>query len=189
MELKKYIDKLMASKDKTKYIIIIGMVGILLIATSTLIPKNSDGKNENGISKNINVTAEAYVSQLEKKINSMISQIDGVGSSEVVITLENGIENVYANSERKTSDSNENLSGKSTNRNDTQHDVVIIDGSSGKQALIVTQKEPTVKGVVVVCEGADNSVIVKRVTDAVTKSLNIKTSRVSVVKKQTAKNK
>lgn len=189
MELKKYIDKLMASKDKTKYIIIMGMVGILLIATSTLIPKNLDGKNENGSLKNINVTAEAYVSQLEKKINSMISQIDGVGSSEVVITLENGIENVYANSERKTSDSNENLSGKSTNRNDTQHDVVIIDGSSGKQALIVTQKEPTVKGVVVVCEGADNSVIVKRVTDAVTKSLDIKTSRVSVVKKQTAKNK
>lgn len=189
MELKKYIDKLMLSKDKTKYVLIIGMVGILLIATSTLIPKNSDEKNENISSKNISVTTEAYISQLEKKINSMISQIDGVGNSEVVITLENGVENVYANSERKTSDCNENISGKSTNRNDTQHDVVIVDGSSGKQALIVTQKEPTVKGVVVVCEGADNSVIVKRVTDAVTKSLDIKTNRVSVVKKQATKNK
>lgn len=187
MELKKYIDKIMLSKDKTKYIVIIGMIGILLIATSTLIPKNSDGKNENSSLKN--VTAETYVTQLEKKINYMISQIEGVGSSEVVITLENGVENVYANSERKTSDCNENISGKSTNRNDTQHDVVIIDGSSGKQALVITQKEPTVKGVVVVCEGADNSVIVNRVTDAVTKSLNIKTNRISVVKKQQTKNK
>ncbi len=187
MELKKYIDKIMLSKDKTKYIVVIGMIGILLIATSTLIPKNSDGRTENSSLKN--VTAETYVAQLEKKINSMISQIEGVGSSEVVITLENGIENVYANSERKTSDCNENISGKSTNRNDTQHDVVIIDGSGGKQALVITQKEPTVKGVVVVCEGADNSVIVNRVTDAVTKSLNIKTNRISVVKKQQAKNK
>ncbi len=186
MELKKYIDKIMSSKDKTKYIVITGMIGILLIAISTLIPKNSDGKTENSILKN--VTAETYVAQLEKKINSMISQIEGVGSSEVVITLENGIENVYANSERKTSDCNENISGKSTNRNDTQHDVVIIDGSGGKQALVITQKEPTVKGVVVVCEGADNSVIVNRVTDAVTKSLNIKTNRISVVKKQQTKN-
>ncbi len=187
MELKKYIDKIMSSKDKTKYIVIIGMIGILLIAISTLIPKNSDGRTENNSLKN--VTAETYVAQLEKKINSMISQIEGVGSSEVVITLENGVENVYANSERKTSDCNENISGKSTNRNDTQHDVVIIDGSGGKQALVITQKEPTVKGVVVVCEGADNSVIVNRVTDAVTKSLNIKTNRISVVKKQQAKNK
>ena len=187
MELKKYIDKIMSSKDKTKYIVIIGMIGILLIATSTLIPKNSDGRTESSNLKN--VTAETYVAQLEKKINSMISQIEGVGSSEVVITLENGIENVYANSERKTSDCNENISGKSTNRNDTQHDVVIIDGSGGKQALVITQKEPTVKGVVVVCEGADNSVIVNRVTDAVTKSLNIKTNRISVVKKQQTKNK
>lgn len=187
MELKKYIDKIMSSKDNTKYIVIIGMIGILLIAISTLIPKNSDGRTENNSLKN--VTAETYVAQLEKKINSMISQIEGVGSSEVVITLENGIENVYANSERKTSDCNENVSGKSTNRNDTQHDVVIIDGSGGKQALVITQKEPTVKGVVVVCEGADNSVIVNRVTDAVTKSLNIKTNRISVVKKQQSKNK
>lgn len=189
MDLKKYIDKIMLSKDKTKYIVIIGMIGILLIATSTLIPKSSDGRNENSSLKNVNVTTENYVAQLEKKINSMISQIEGVGSSDVVITLENGVENVYANSERRTSDCNENISGKSTNRNDTQHDVVIIDGSSGKQALVIKQKEPTVKGVVVVCEGADNSVIVNRVTDAVTKSLNIKTNRISVVKKQKTKNK
>ena len=72
----------------------------------------------------------------------------------------------------------------------------LIDISSGTATVNTnsftydgTQKEPTVKGVVVVCEGADNSVIVNRVTDAVTKSLNIKTNRISVVKKQQTKNK
>ena len=187
MEFKKYLEKLLYSKEKTKYILIIGMVGILLISISTLLPKNSNDKNMCGESKNLNLSTEAYVQQLEQKINSMISQIEGVGNSEVVITLENGVENVYANSERKTSDSNENASGKQTNRNNTQHDVVIVDGSGGKQALIVTQKEPSVKGVVVVCEGADNSLIVKRVSDAVTKSLDIKTNRVSVVKRAAGK--
>ena len=187
MEFKKYLEKLLYSKEKTKYILIIGMVGILLISISTFIPKNSNDKNMCGESKNLSLSTATYVKQLEHRINAMILQIEWIGNSEVVITLENGVENVYANSERKTSDSNENASGKQTNRNNTQHDVVIVDGSGGKQALIVTQKEPRVKGVVVVCEGADNSLIVKRVSDAVTKSLDIKTNRVSVVKRAAGK--
>ena len=42
--------------------------------------------------------------------------------------------------------------------------------------------EPDVRGVLIVCDGGDNSVIQERVLDAVTKSLNISSARVCITK-------
>ena len=42
--------------------------------------------------------------------------------------------------------------------------------------------EPLVRGVVVACEGGDEPVTLERVTDAVTKALNISSAKVCVTK-------
>lgn len=42
--------------------------------------------------------------------------------------------------------------------------------------------EPVIRGVVVVCQGGDNPIVVERVLSAVTKALNISTSKVCVTK-------
>lgn len=175
MDFKKLIN------SKYKYVVLIAIVGIFLIFLSTTNSKKENIK-EQKTEKLEKKTSDEYVEQLEKKLNNIISKIEGVGRSEVLITIENGIENVYANSEKKATNSNENVSGKMSIRDDTQKDVVVIDTHEGKQALVVTQKEPTIKGVLVVCDGADNVSVVEKVTDAVSKSLNIKKNRLSVVK-------
>lgn len=50
------------------------------------------------------------------------------------------------------------------------------------QGLLVTELQPTVKGVVIVCEGGDQPLVQQRVTDAVTIALNISSKRVCVTK-------
>lgn len=183
MEFKKKIEVWLSSKsNKAKLITILGIIGICLIALSSLFPSQKKPKNKDEKIKTSSTNLEDYVMNLENKIDNIVRQIEGVGNSKVLITMEKGIENVYANSEKKLSNSNENLSGTPSQRNDIQRDVVIIDGDNGKQALIVTQKEPTVKGVVVVCEGAGNFKVNKYVTEAVSKSLNIKFNRIAVIK-------
>ena len=42
--------------------------------------------------------------------------------------------------------------------------------------------QPHIRGVLVVCEGGDEPVVVERVTDAVCKALNISTAKVCVTK-------
>lgn len=42
--------------------------------------------------------------------------------------------------------------------------------------------EPKVRGVVVVCDGGDNPIVVSRVLDAVTKALNISSDKVCITK-------
>ena len=42
--------------------------------------------------------------------------------------------------------------------------------------------EPLIRGVLVVCEGGDDPVVVERITDAVTKALDISTAKVCITK-------
>lgn len=181
MDLKKQLKKIMSLKSR--YIIFLGILGIILIIFSTFGTKKKEKKTDETVFANTNITdIEKYSKQLENKLNNIISKIKGVGKSQVLITMENGIENIYANSEKKATNSNENFSGKMSKRDDVQKDVVIIDDHSGKKALMVTQKEPKVKGVLIVCEGADDISVVEQVIDAVSKALNITSNRISVVK-------
>ncbi len=183
MNFKKKIELALSSKSKkNKIILILILLGLGLLTISSFYTQKTNNQETNKPSTALITPTETYVKQLEEKINFMVNQIEGVGQAQVTITMENGVENIYANSEKKLTNSNENLSGAPSQRNDVQRDVVVIDGVNGKQALIVTQKEPTVKGVVVVCEGAENGTVAKRVTDAVSKALHIKTNRLSVVK-------
>ena len=77
------------------------------------------------------------------------------------------------------------VSLKSTDKNTLEQDVTVIDGKDGKQALVVTELEPTVKGVVVVCEGGGDIKVVENLTNAVTTALNISSTRVSVIQSAT----
>ena len=184
MEAKKMFDKLFAKKSFSKWILIFGIIGMALIFLSSFWPESQTNTEQTADVAASDV--ETYTQQLETKVTNLVSQIDGVGKCSVMITLENGVENVYANSEKNSNDSTDDYNGdgnqKTTERKDSEQNIVVVDGSDGKEALMVTQKEPTVKGVVVVCDGADNPVVVQRVTDAVTTALNVKSNRVSVVK-------
>ena len=184
MEAKKMFDKLFAKKSFSKWILIFGIIGMALIFLSSFWPESQTNTEQTADVAASDV--ETYTQQLETKVTNLVSQIDGVGNCSVMITLENGVENVYANSEKNSNDSTDDYNGygnqKTTERKDSEQNIVVVDGSDGKEALMVTQKEPTVKGVVVVCDGADNPVVVQRVTDAVTTALNVKSNRVSVVK-------
>jgi len=181
---KKYYEKIMSSKSK--YIILLATIGIILIVFSTFTTQKNK-KNEIKDKDNEKVRCnegvsqtEEYTRKLEMKLAKIISKIKGVGKSDVMITLENGVENIYANSEKKTTNSNENFSGKMSNRNDLQKDIVTIDGKKGKEALLSTQREPKIKGVLIVCEGGGSSYVVKKVTDATKSALNIGLNAISV---------
>ena len=51
-----------------------------------------------------------------------------------------------------------------------------------KEALVLTQLEPKIQGVVIVCEGAGNIRVEADLTNVVTTALNIPSTRVCVVK-------
>ena len=117
----------------------------------------------------------------------MVSSIKGVGNTKVLVTLENSEETVYATEEKKNKEATEDktdgqLSKKRESDDCEKKYITIKDADGTERALSVTQIQPTVKGVVVVCDGGDIPEVQQRVTEAIKTALNITSKRVYVTK-------
>lgn len=122
--------------------------------------------------------SDAYVTELENRLVSIISAIDGAGETRVMVTLESGGEDFYLNN----SDYGENIEISGENSYEKKDDYVIVDGSSGQGGIVVRRSEPRVRGVAVVCKGAGSEKVKAEITRAVTALLDISSARVSVAK-------
>lgn len=119
-----------------------------------------------------------YTRELEERLVSIISAIDGAGETRVMVTLESGSEEIYLSN----FDYGENSDSSGKNSYERKDEFVIIDGSSGQEGIIVRTAEPKVRGVAVVCSGAGSEAVCAEIVEAVTALLDISSARVSVAK-------
>lgn len=174
-------------KDKFRKIIVIaGVLGIALIFFSGHL-KSSGKKREKEESAQQNSTQQ-YVSKLEGSLKEMISSIKGAGNTKVLVTLESTEETVYATEEKKNKEATEDKTtdgqtSKKRESDDCEKKYITIKDADGtERALSVTQIQPTIKGVVVVCEGGNQPEVQQKITDAVKTALNITSKKVYVTK-------
>ncbi len=163
----------LSDKKVRKAIIIIGAAVILLIFLSSFsggTEKDSSPPQEN--------TAELE-QELEQRLELIISEIDGVSAPRVMLTLEQTSQTVYARDERSSASSSGDESGSDEN-SDSESSVVIVGSGSAKTALTESTILPKVRGVAVICGGADNVLIKEKVVNTVASVLDISTSRVYV---------
>lgn len=177
-------------KDKFRKIIVIaGVLGIALIFFSGHL-KSSSKKREKAEfeqSGSSNSTQQ-YVNKLESSLKEMISSIKGAGNTKVLVTLESTEETVYATEEKKNKEATEDKTtdgqtSKKRESDDSEKKYITMKDADGtERALSVTQIQPTIKGVVVVCEGGNQPEVQQKITDAVKTALNITSKKVYVTK-------
>ena len=162
-----------------RLVLILGLAGMALILLSEFWPGGETEKAPEGAAVQVD-----YAAQLEEKLTRLVTSIEGVGKAQVLVTLENGVEYVYASEEKKNTDVTHDYSGQEVTKlhekDNSESNYILVDGSGGKEALIRTQKEPKVKGVVVVCEGAGKAEVEEQVIRAVTTALNLSSVQVCV---------
>lgn len=171
-------------RKKKLILLVFVMIGILMM----MLPGVVGGSNKRvklDIDRNFNVGL--YETELEQRLLDIVEKIKGVGKAKIMITLENSVEYIYAQEKRektdKVNDYQDKVSVKTQERNDEERKFMLVDGPNGKrQALIKTQIQPKVKGVVIVCQGGDNAVVSQQITNLVTTILNISSTRVYVTK-------
>ena len=172
------IREMLKGEKGRRLILILGFAGIALIFLSTLIP--SCGKKDDTEAKQ---TTDSYdlEQRLEERLGDIVSSISGAGDAQVMVTLETGIKYIYA-TDNSIETQTQNDPGKSANEKyKEQREIVVVDSGSGKQALVSTEMQPAVKGVIIVCSGGSVASVKERVTRAVTTALDIPSSGVCVV--------
>ena len=174
-------EKMFSSRYK-KYLIMAAL-GLALIAVSAAFESSS---TDNG-AEQTGETAK-YCSEQEQRLEQILSLIEGVGKTYVMLTLENGVEYRYAADEKQSGDSVFTYSSGSSSPSkvqeseNTEQSYILIGSSGEKRPLVLTELSPKVRGVVVVCEGGDNPIIRQRVTEAVKTALGISSLQICVTK-------
>lgn len=160
-------------------IVIVGILGIALIGVSSFLPKNTAARSDT--SSSTTKTTEQYKEEIEQELKDLVGSIQGAGQCRVMVTLENGVEYVYASEEKINTDKQQENS-KLSQSDESEKKYIVVDTSDGRKGLLVTEIQPTVKGVVVVCQGGDQPQVQQRVINAITAALNISSKRICVTK-------
>lgn len=180
------MEKIREFLSKNFILVVFCGVGILLVLFSNLFfSSDSSGKKAAVGEKAEDITA-AYVRQMTDELKKLVKSIEGVGACEVMMTVESSSEYIYVAEERKNEQQMEETESgrhRAETKKEGEQTYIIINDGNGQKALIKTTLLPKVKGVVVLCSGADDPNVKLRVIDAVTTIFGISSSRVCVVKK------
>ncbi len=161
------LDRIKCDK-KIVLIVILGFCGVLLLTLSELLPERvaEDKADEQSIQTD---TLTEYEKVLENRLSELLSAVNDAGKVKVMLTLDCGDENVYAT---------EIKSGSSTE----ERKYVLIEENGEDSGLLLKTDLPQVRGVAVVCEGADSSEVRQEITGLLTAVLGVSTNRVNIAK-------
>lgn len=114
--------------------------------------------------------------QLSEQLTQLISEIKGAGRVKVMITYDATDENVYA---KDTDEEFENIQSN-TGGQRIKSEYIIVKGSDGEEGLKIKNILPTVRGVAVVCDGANDPNIKGQIISTVSALFDINSTRISV---------
>lgn len=163
------------SRDKgVKFLVVLGLSGIVLIYLSSLLGASAKKDTVEPKEEANSAVQMDYEEKLEKSLAEIVCAITGEEAPTVMVTLKKGEESVYAADEKNKSD----VSGGTQEQ---EKAYVILKNSDGSQyALSVTEIQPEVKGVVIVSKSAEDPVIRERLVNAARTALGVSSSRVCV---------
>ena len=177
-----FLQKLAESHTGRKAVIVAGIIGIALIFLSGFLPAAGHGqKREETASASSEDTDEVYARRLEQQLTSIISGIRGAGTPHVLVTLEQGSAEVYAQQEKHSTQKQNGSSGTGQDADSTETGYIIVKDADGTEhALQVTRRQPKVQGVVVTCPGAENPSVQQAVLDAVSAATGVSSASICV---------
>lgn len=111
--------------------------------------------------------------QLDERLADILSQIQGAGKVQVMLTVAAGEKTIYQ--------TDQDISGgeSTSSRFDT---VIITDGNRAEAGLVQQVNPATYLGAIIVCQGADNASVRLSIVEAVSRATGLGADRISVLK-------
>lgn len=188
-KIDEFIQNILNKTGKNKILILV-LTGVLLMVI--VIPS---GKKQTEIKSETTSSSENqsnstdindYEKYLEDKLEKILSSVDGVGKTKVFLTFKNSSEKVLATDSSKSSkntDESDSSGGvRNTDELSENSSHIYYDTADGKNPYIIMENMPEVEGVIVVCEGGDNKILVSDITNAVESILGVPVHKIKVMK-------
>lgn len=129
-----------------------------------------------------------YEIYLQNEMKEALESITGVKDVKVVIYVDASEKKVYERNkvtQKQVTQETDQEGGKRTVEDTSVDEQLVLVKSGEKEGPIISEtKKPIVRGVLVVAKGAENIQIKKWIVEAVTRSLDVPSHRVSVMPKK-----
>ena len=180
--------------DKNNWLIL-GLVGVLLLVIAIPTEKKEETpggelkKQKMGEKENQTETGRGqrgdYKEELEEELTEMLQNMEGVGKVKVMITLKDGGESVVEKDSSDTSNKTEETDKEGASRTEIalqSQKETVYDGKTDSTPFIAKELNPKVEGVLILAEGADNTVVKQNISDAVLALFSVDAHKIKVVK-------
>ncbi|NEU27587.1 stage III sporulation protein AG [Paenibacillus ottowii] len=183
-----------------RWLLILGLIGVAIMLFNSFVnvkkvdPENV-GREPPGVMKNEPSLETAggedssfagIEKAFEDNMKQMLEQIVGVGTVDVMVTVDSTEEVIVQRNVKDMQEENNETDANGGQRHTTQYtrdgEIVTYESSGGQHTPIVTKRvKPQVRGVLVVAMGAENPTVKQLIVDAVQKGLNVPSYKISVV--------
>ena len=172
-------------------------LGLLIVAGLVLLIASFDGKEEHKTQTQINTQNEekqsgeqqlnTYIENMETRLTNVLSQVDGIGKVQVMITAKATQEKVVLKDApyKKTTVKEEDSTGATRESKETTSEEGTILGKQqdGSESPYITKElQPEIEGVVVIAEGAAQKQIEAEINDAVVALFSVPSHKIKVMK-------
>ncbi len=170
-------------------LVVIFLCGIVLLALSW--PSGSSGKKEKVPKEEekgeelLEISGEEYIKSLEKRLKAILSKVEGVKRTEVMITLKNSGEKVTLKDQPYSQETTtqKDGSGESTsNHISGEETTVLVETEEGTQPYVLKEKEPQVEGVLILVEGMESAIVKNEISEAVEALFGVPSHKIKVMK-------
>ena len=167
MEMKKIIKNIPVWIKKSRFIVLIILLGLFLL----LMPSKQSEQQENHEVKENNYVQKQST---EEKLARLLQNVKGAGKVNVMLTVAEGEEIIYQ--------TNSNTSTDTASVKEDTDTVVVSDANRNENGLIRQSNPPKYLGAIIICQGAEDPVVRLSIIDAVSKVTGLKSNCISVLK-------
>lgn len=179
------------SKRKIENLVIFLIILIVTIIIINSIWKGDDVKKENSnvykeLASNIteNKKNNNNSDDLEERLESILSKMDGVGKVKALITYSQTSEVIamYNESKKETSTQESDSSGgnREVKENDIKKEVIYTEENGISKPVTQTIISPKIEGAVIIAQGANNASIKSNIVSAVEAITGVPTHKIQV---------
>ena len=134
---------------------------------------------------------EEYRKTLESRLKDILSQMEGMGEVEVMITLKSSQERIVEKEDsiqRKNTREEDGTGGKRVISQSESTRTTVYDGEKRSgEPFVVKTVYPSVEGVLVVAQGADSGKMNTNITEIAKALFGVEAHKIKVVKRRTGK--
>lgn len=128
-----------------------------------------------------------YEAKLEAKLKKVLEKVDGIGKTEVMITLKSSKESVILKNNPYTQQStseNDSQGGSRVSSSISKEDeTVLVDNKNGASIpYVIKEMEPKVEGVVVIAQGGGDINIINEINSAIEVLFDVPVHKIKVMK-------